>query len=84
MTYVDPLGSKPTIEAMWLSYCRNVLPLDVSDIQREETRRAFYAGAHVSLNSVVRATEILSEDDATAYLANLVEDLKAFGERGGV
>ena len=33
------------IEKAWNSFERMVLPADVSAIQRNETRKAFYAGA---------------------------------------
>lgn len=33
------------IEAAWLSYEKSVIPPDAPEVQRVESRRAFYAGA---------------------------------------
>ncbi len=38
----------------WQRYEREVLPKDASPVQRNETRRAFYAGALVLMGTIMR------------------------------
>jgi hypothetical protein len=64
------------LSELWQSYADHVIPPTASPIQRQETRRAFYAGATALFNGVtagltegpepreedVRALEALSEE----------------------
>lgn len=41
-------------EDEWLGYVREVMPADVSTVQYQETRRAFYAGGWALLSLIQR------------------------------
>jgi biotin synthase-like enzyme len=42
------------LEALWASYERDVIPTKAGAIQRQESRRAFYAGAAALFGAVLR------------------------------
>ena len=69
------------LETEWASYRTAVVPKDAGEIQVEETRRAFYAGAAALYSVVMRMLEPGAE--ATEQdLANMVElnaELLEFG-----
>lgn len=52
-----------TILKEWRSYDRAVVPANAPTVQREECRRAFYAGARAMLTLVYEA---VNADEATA------------------
>ena len=41
------------IEAAWLSFERQVIPPTAPDVQRQEMRRAFYAGAQALFTGIL-------------------------------
>lgn len=68
-----------TIEKEWMQYEALVIPKDAGSIQRQETRRAFYAGAQALLemtNSL--GEETVSEDAAVAILQGWHEECQLF------
>ena len=74
-----------TLAAQWASYDRNVLPATAGDVQRKETRRAFYAGAQalveVLTHGISDAAELTTDDDALmasvdAELQQFIRDVK--------
>lgn len=73
---------KQRFAEQWAKYERAVLPREASAVQREETKRGFYAGAralftlmeHVSLDKEPTADDI-------ANLDALNEELNAFARR---
>lgn len=74
-----------TIADQWASYDREVLlPAAVGEVQRTETRRAFYAGAS-ALFALVSGLGIddISEDQGADELEVLSQELQAFGEAIG-
>ena len=71
------------IETEWRAYAERVIPIDASDRQRIECRRAFYAGA----TSLVRAIGKLAptDDPIEAYLAvfeGATDELRLFIDEG--
>jgi len=46
-----------TLHEHWLSYSREVLPAHAPEVQRAETRRAFYAGAAALFYSLTSRLE---------------------------
>lgn len=77
-----------TIGEAWASYAGAVLdPIDAGAVQREETKRAFYAGAAATFGAMINAVE-LEEDSATARVEaldrELVDYLRMFKSREGV
>lgn len=59
----------------WLSFAEQVLPVHASAMQRQETRRAFYAGAN-SLLSVL-LTNVSDSDEETPEDAALLPGIQA-------
>ncbi len=59
----------------WVTFELAVLPADCSDVQRQETRRAFYAGAFVVFDAIAMAMS--NEDDMTAGDERVLVDLAA-------
>ena len=66
-----------TIGEGWASYLSNVVPAGASETQREETKRAFYAGAAAMFTAMLDAAE-LEEDPAAARLAGLDRELEDY------
>lgn len=67
-----------TLLEAWQSFERHVVPAGASAIQREECRRAFYAGA-VGLRKLIDdAVEPLDEAENQARLQALDDELNAF------
>lgn len=56
-----------TLAAQWASYERLVIPATAGDLQRQETRRAFYAGAQdlfeLLQHGVSAGPEFTAEDE---------------------
>jgi len=49
--------------------------VELSDIQKAEMKKAFFAGGFVSINHVVKATENHSEDIAVTKIDNLYNEI---------
>lgn len=67
-----------TLLSEWQSFERVVVPAGASAIQREECRRAFYAGAVCLRKLIDDAVEPLSEDENQRRLQALDDELNAF------
>lgn len=50
-----------TIQEQWNIYRAEVVPANAPDIQVTECRVAFYAGAHVMLNSAIELADLTEE-----------------------
>lgn len=61
----------------WQSYERDVVPGGAPLIQREECRRAFYAGAWACFQLVMAGVEPASEEACETNLIALEEELRA-------
>ena len=66
----------------WDSFARAVLPRDAPAIQRQEMRRAFYAGAQGILHGVIAAFAPESEptDEDLRMMESLEIELSEFAE----
>jgi hypothetical protein len=66
----------------WDSFAREVLPLNAPAVQRQEMRRAFYAGAQGILFGVIAALAPESEPTAEdlQVMQNLQAELSDFAE----
>ncbi len=66
----------------WDSFARAVLPKDAPAVQRQEMRRAFYAGAQGILHGVIMALAPEKEptEDDLEMMANLERELSEFAE----
>jgi hypothetical protein len=64
----------------WDKYARGVLPKDAPLVQKQETRRAFYAGAYSIFFRVIDSLAPESEptEDDLKIMTALQEELQAF------
>ena len=70
-----------TIAGLWASYSSSVLPASAGEIQRQETRRAFYAGASGLLGIMSGIGEPdVSEDAGVAVMEGLHQEATAFAQ----
>jgi len=68
--------SPATMFEEWQSYERDVVPSTAPDIQREECRRAFYAGAWACFCAVLAASEPADEDECERRLQALQDEIE--------
>ncbi|WP_088893147.1 hypothetical protein [Leptolyngbya ohadii] len=75
-----------TIRQKWQQFERSVMPIDASPIQKQEMRRAFYAGAFALLDIVAQigSDESISEEAGALLLDKIEAELKAFQARIGI
>ncbi len=70
------------VAEQWDSFARTVVPKDAPAVQKQEMRRAFYAGAQCLLHSVMLALSAdadPTEGDIT-MMADLERELSDFAE----
>jgi hypothetical protein len=69
-----------SIARWWADYAEKVLPAHAPAVQKQETRRAFYAGAAAMLDAIVGGLE--GGEDATegdlAHMDDLQRELLTF------
>jgi hypothetical protein len=66
-----------TIFDKWKTYERVVIPAEASVSQREECRRAFYAGAWAAFGLVMAAVAPENEDACEENLQALEDEIKS-------
>lgn len=66
-----------TMLAAWRSYDAAIVPTAAPQVQREECRRAFYAGAWAAYNLMLAACDQKSNEDAEAQLYALGIEIRA-------
>jgi hypothetical protein len=70
-----PAGaSRQRVRVAWESFERAILPQDCSEVQRTETRRAFYAGAFCIMDELAKAMS--HEDEMTDSDEQVMIDLE--------
>lgn len=52
-----------TVKQRWEQFERNVVPAGASAAQRQEIRRAFYAGFYESLGAITDVSQQVSDED---------------------
>jgi hypothetical protein len=68
------------IGEQWADYSAEVVPPDAPAVQREECKRAFYAGAQAMFTAVIAAVEPDDDDVCEAHLAALSREMHDFVE----
>ena len=66
------------IEKLWDTYEKAVIPANAGEIQRMESKRAFYAGVGSLFDLVTTKSAELTEDEAMAYMTSIADDAHAF------
>lgn len=68
-----------TLGDCWYSYLTCVIPDDAPDIQVEETKRAFYAGAYSALTMInTLASKNLEKEEEVKRFNDLVVEINEF------
>ena len=71
---------KRRVAEAWQSFEEGVLPRNCSDVQRQEMRRAFFAGAFATLDTISAAMS--NEDEMTSddeqVMIDLAEERKEY------
>lgn len=72
--------TKKLIENGWNPYAEHVLPSGASAVQKQETRRAFYAGAGLLFEAITNAVgpDDVSEDAGMVILESVDAEIRAF------
>lgn len=68
------MTGKPIL-ALWESYAREVVPKDAGPIQRQECRRAFFAGVAMGHALTFAATDAADEDQCVKNLEVLEAEI---------
>lgn len=73
-------GARKLLAEGWASYFKAVYPIGVSDAQRQECERAFYAGASWFFSAVAVLSDGGSEatDADVTILNGMVDEMDAF------
>jgi len=74
-------AAPPTVADGFASYWRSVVPAGAPDVQVQECRRAFYAGAWAMYCALVIHTADLSDADGERYLEALRRGLRRGTQR---
>ena len=76
-----PLRERRGLSDEWESYARDILPTAAPDVQKIETRRAFYAGAAAMFGLLTGGLDADSEPTEldVAFVESLSQEIAAFG-----
>ena len=66
----------PTFLHQWQSYDRHIVPANASAVQREECRRAFYAGAWVCYQLVLAIVAEQDDDESERQIEALAVEIR--------
>jgi hypothetical protein len=86
---IEPGEPLPSVNELWTAYAKRVLPTDAGEVQRNETRKAFYAGFWSMLEICIRLGEPdVPDAEGMATLERLHIESKAWirariAEEGG-
>ncbi len=68
------MTNRKLIAREWDAYRRHVLPANAGDVQVDETRKGFYAGAHTLLVLILK--HLSGSDDVEDADLDLMDDIK--------
>jgi hypothetical protein len=73
------MKSKKRIEKEWLDFEKRVMPKNAPAVQRQEMRRAFYAGVSSTLNiAFALGDDDVGEDEGAAVLESMRQECIEF------
>ena len=67
-----------TIQSAWDEYEKKVVPKQAGEIQRKESKLAFYSGAFLMLNHTGEIAEKYTEDQACHIIQGISDELDVF------
>jgi hypothetical protein len=62
----------------WASYLAEVVPATAPEVQREECKRAFYAGAQAMFQAVMQTADLPDDDASEARLVAIEREMQDF------
>lgn len=71
------MPNNPTVKKLWNLYHDEVMPKNPHPIQLQETRRAFYMGAHSVMTIFTKITD-LPEDEGVEILEEITDEIQQF------
>lgn len=71
-----------TVQDKWKGFSEAVMPKDASDIQTQEMKRSFYAGAFSMFSLMKEISDQHSEETAAKMLDTLDQESQAFFKQG--
>lgn len=74
---------KKPLENQWLLYAKQIMPAGASQIQRQETRRSFCAGASAMFGLFTDMPDGISEEEGAAIISALQQECADFFSRVG-
>lgn len=78
----DPMTPITLLHDLWRSFENEVIPLAASDVQRQEMKRAFYAGAQAVLFNIEDAfAEGLPPEEAGKVLPAIGVEIQRFVDK---
>ncbi|MCC5640627.1 hypothetical protein LC593_33310 [Nostoc sp. CHAB 5844] len=79
------MKKQPKILEQWQSYEKAVMPKNALSVQRQETRRAFYAGVTAMISIMHQlADDDFGDEEAANALERIEQECKAFVARVGI
>ena len=69
-----------TLQTLWNSYRVRVVPANAPEIQVQECRRAFYAGATALLGEMLSIPDGLTEEQEMEELMKIRQELSSFAD----
>lgn len=66
------------IADLWAGFAERVLPTDAGTIQTQETKRAFYGGAHALFELIAHASATRTEEFSLKLMTSIQEDAELF------
>jgi hypothetical protein len=73
------MQQRESVRQMWEDFAAAILPADCSAVQRQEMRRAFFAGFNALLCALMAmGDDAVSEDEGAAWLEAWKQELVAF------
>lgn len=63
---------------LWAGFEKQVVPADAGPTQRQEMKRAFYAGAWALLGELMKIDDSMSDADGAAYMSRVEAELRRF------
>jgi hypothetical protein len=67
-----------TVATMWAEYSSKAYPSSISDMQREETKQAFYAGMFSLLGYMLGDIAEMSDDRGVVELESLNQEVRKY------
>ena len=74
-----------TIQSEWECFKENVIPKNANNIQINEMKKSFYAGAYAAISTMIKiSAEDVSEEAGIEIFETMKNECELFGMSGGL